>query len=565
MTDASPLVERLRRLAGMAAAGSRVFWHSGLAERFDAHTLYALFRTAVDIRRGFAGARAIVHLHALTDPVRAALVCDEQRLNYGELEQRINRLTHGLRQLGLGPGERLATFIQNGIAAVELYHALAGVGGHNVQIGFRLKASEVAYILENSGPRALVFDGELAPVLEEALALANAPHLARERCIAVGGAPGFRSYEELLEGGNPQVPARVAGAGYGGVMVYTSGTTGRAKGAERDFRRMGYLPILDFISKFPLRHDERHLVLCPLYHSMAPAFVMMVTAVGGCCVVVKHFDPEETLRLIERERITSTLVVPTMLARILALPPGTLRKYDTSSLRWIMSGAAPLPVELARRVEETFGHVLYNFYGATETGLVTLALPGEHTARPGTIGRLVGGNRVRLLDPDGREVPDGQVGELYTWNPMIMDGYYKNPEANRAAQRDGMISVGDLAYRDRDGYYYLADRKADMVISGGVNIYPWEIEQRLHAHPAVAEAAVVGVPDAEWGESLAAFVVLHPGKSASAEDLIAWVQETLADYKRPRTVTFVDTLPRNPTGKVLKRELREQLQPKVAS
>jgi fatty-acyl-CoA synthase len=216
-------------------------------------------------------------------------------------------------------------------------------------------------------------------------------------------------------------------------------------------------------------------------------------------------------------------------------------------------------------VEDAFGPILYNFYGSTETGIVTLALPGEHTARPGTIGRLVGGNDARLLDGQGHEVPLGQVGELYVKNSMMMDGYHDNEQATRAAQREGFLSVGDLAYRDADGYYYLADRKSDMVISGGVNIYPWEIEQRLHEHPAVHEAAVVGVPDAEWGESLVAFIVLRSGAQATPGELIEHVREKLADYKRPRRVLFLDALPRTPTGKVLKRELKLQVTAQVAS
>jgi fatty-acyl-CoA synthase len=230
-----------------------------------------------------------------------------------------------------------------------------------------------------------------------------------------------------------------------------------------------------------------------------------------------------------------------------------------------MSGAAPLPTDLARRVEDTWGPILYNFYGATETGLVTIAKPGEHTARPGTIGKMIGGNEIRLLDGDGREVPVGQVGELYVKNSMLMDGYHNNRAATQAASKDGFLSVGDLAWRDADGYYYLADRKTDMVISGGVNIYPWEIEQRLHEHPAVQEAAVVGVPDPEWGETLAAWVVLRDGMRATGEELAEHVRATLADYKRPRRWTFVDALPRTPTGKILKRELKEQAKAQAAS
>ena len=557
--DVPNRLRQLKQVARMARSGARIFKNAGFSETLSAHQLVALARTARDTRRGIKGGAAIIHLHALTDPLRPALVDGDVRLNYGELEERVNRLTHGLRALGIGPGERIAAFLHNGHEYLELSAALQVLGGASVNVGYRLKPGEVAYILENSGARAMLFHGDLAPVVEEALPLVKNGNIAKERCIAAGGAPGFRSYEDLLASGEAATPARVEGGGYGGVMIYTSGTTGRAKGATRDFRRMGMEPVLDFISRFPLRRDERHLVVCPLYHSMAAAFVTMISMVGGCNVVVRHFDPELVLRLIEKERISSTTVVPTMMARIVALGPEVLRKYDTSSLRWIMSGAAPLPTELARRVEDAFGPILYNFYGATETGLVTIALPGEHTARPGTIGRLINGNQVRLLDAEGRDVPVGAVGELYVRNAMMMDGYHGNKKATEDATKEGFISVGDLAFRDADGFYYLADRKTDMVISGGVNIYPWEIEQRLHEHPAVQDAAVVGVPDPEWGESLAAFIVLRDGQKATGEELGQWVKEALADYKRPRTFVFVDALPRTQTGKVLKRELKQRL------
>ncbi len=236
-----------------------------------------------------------------------------------------------------------------------------------------------------------------------------------------------------------------------------------------------------------------------------------------------------------------------------------LRRYDLSSLRWVLSGAAPLPTELARKVEDALGPVLYNFYGATETGLVSVAKPGEHTARPGTIGRLVDGNEARIYDAHGAVVAPGQVGELYVRNAMLMDGYHDNDAATRDVQRDGFISVGDLATMDADGYLYLVDRKTDMVISGGVNIYPWEIEQRLHEHPSIIDCAVVGVPDAEWGEALAAFIVTRDGRPIEQGELDAHVRQTLADYKRPRRVVFLDMLPRNATGKILKRELRHRL------
>lgn len=555
--DLSDRLRRLKRAAALVTRGAHVLHATGVRRALGPVTLLKLARAGW--RR--KGSLAVIHMHAVADPRRPAVVCGEERFSYGELEARVNRLTHGLRALGVGPGERVGVFLFNGHEQLELGVALQSLGGVSVQIGYRLKGTEVAYLLENSGARSLLFHGELRSVVEDALReLGDGARISRERCIAVGGAPGFRSYDDLLAAGDPTQPADVPGGGYGGVMIYTSGTTGKSKGAKRDTRRLGLDVLLAFVEQIPLQRDERHLVVCPMYHSMAVAFTAMVAAVGGCNVIMPHFDPEEALRLIERERITSTVVVPTMLSRIMALPPETLRRYDTSSLRWIMSGAAPLPTELARRVEDAFGPILYNFYGATETGLVTIALPGEHTARPGTIGRLIPGNEVRLLDGEGREVPVGQVGEVYVRNGMVVEGYHENQAATQAAQREGFFSVGDLAWRDADGYYYLADRKTDMVISGGVNIYPWEIEQRLHEHPAVQDAAVVGVPDPEWGETLVAFVVKRAGQECTAEELTEHVRQKLADYKRPRRVYFLDALPRTQTGKVLKRELKTRAQ-----
>jgi len=274
-------------------------------------------------------------------------------------------------------------------------------------------------------------------------------------------------------------------------------------------------------------------------------------------VLQNHFEPEAALDIIARERITCSLMVPTMFVRITNLPAETLAKYDTRSLRWLMSGAAPLSTDTARRTMAQFGSILWNFYGATETGLVTLAGPGDHLAHPGTIGRALAGNDIRLFGEDGKQVAPGDIGELYARNSTMITGYHANDEATASSQREGFFSVGDLGRRDADGFYYLESRKHDMVISGGVNIYPREIEDVLHTHPAVLEAAVIGVPDPEWGESLRAFVVLRGDQRASETELIDYCRRELADYKRPRKVVFLAELPRNLTGKVLKRELRE--------
>jgi fatty-acyl-CoA synthase len=283
-----------------------------------------------------------------------------------------------------------------------------------------------------------------------------------------------------------------------------------------------------------------------------------MASIGATSVLMNHFEPEAALALIERERITCTLMVPTMLVRITALPAEVRRRYDTSSLRWVMSGAAPLPTETARVFQQQFGAKLWNFYGSTETGIVTLAGPADHVARPGTVGRPVRGNEIRLLDDAGHEVPPGSIGELYVRNSMLIGGYHKNRDATDKSMRDGFFSVGDLARVDADGYYYMESRKHDMVISGGVNIYPREIEDHLCTHPAILDVAVVGVPDPEWGETLRAYVVVRSGHALTATEVADYCRRDLADYKRPRQVVFLDELPRNPTGKILKRELRDR-------
>lgn len=556
------LKEALGGALALSSAGGRFLRNSQLLRECRPGPLLSLSR---QIQKGLRGPMAVVRLHAMAAPERPALVSlpggdgMELRLSYGELDARTLRLCRGLHRLGVRPGDRVGVLLDNGHEFIETVAALGYLGATCVQIGYRLKPGEVAYILQHAGVTAFLFHGAHGDVAREALALSTEAGLKTPACVVAGGSvSGAADYEELASFGPALDPPYAAG-GQASLMLYTSGTTGRSKGARRDLSRTSFASVLAMLGELPLRRDDRHLVCCPLYHAAAPAFAAFVLGAGGCLVIPRHFDPAAVPALIERERVTSTLVVPTMLGRLLQHEEA-LRRHDLSSLGWVMSAAAPLPTDLARRVEERLGPVLYNMYGATETGLVTLARPGEHTARPGTIGRAIPGNDLRLLDGQGRQVPEGEVGELYVKNGTLVSGYHNDAEATRSAMRQGYFSVGDLAYRDADGYYYLADRKSDMVISGGVNIYPLEIEQRLHHHPAVADCAVVGAPDPDWGESLCAFVVAASGAEpgpALGEALGRFVTEALADYKRPRRVLFVDSIPRNPTGKIEKRTLRQ--------
>ena len=554
---ASPAAARATLLAARAGArdallAARAVRSSGLLTTLQPR---ALARFALDSVGGARGPSLVLRFHAFNAPDRLALVDDGTRLSYADLEALVNRTAHGLRALGVARGSRVAVMMGNCHEYLVVQWAVTRLGAVLVQLGYRLKPPEIAFLLEQSRPSCLIVAAEYA---ETALAACRtAGQLREEDLIVVGGAPpaGTRAFADVIARGNASAPPLVDAREGAAVMVFTSGTTGKPKGASRSLDRSLHGAVADFIHKVGLRTDDRHLCVCPLYHSAPPALVMLTYGLGGTCVLQRHFDPEATLALIERERISSTFMVPTMLGRIAALPPATIARYDTSSLRRVITGAAPLPSETARRFEAAFGPVLYNFYGATETGMVTLALPGEHSARPGTIGRALAGNDIRLLDDDGRPVAPGEPGELYVRSSMLVAGYHQDDAATRSATRDGYFSVGDVATVDRDGYYFLASRKSDMVISGGVNIYPQEIEQRLHQHPAVLEAAVVGVPDPDWGESLVAFIVPLDGAAPSAAELIAFCKETLADFKCPRRVEFVPSLPRTPTGKVIKREL----------
>jgi fatty-acyl-CoA synthase len=550
------LLGRLKARLERAAMFAKVLRQTEAVQLVPPTRLAPFLRAASQTK---LGPHVAVMYHAAAHPDKEALVeyradGTVRRMTWGELDATINRVAHALAQRGVRGGGRVALMLPNGAEFLIAQQALARLGATAVQIGYRLKAGEIAYILENARPVATILHGDFIAQMRDARAQAK----QTDPMIVVDGKSGDGDdWDRALAAGSPEMPPRVTSGDGGGVIVYTSGTTGKPKGAQRAWKKTGFESVADMIYQVGMTAHDRHLVTCPLYHSAAPAFVAIMSALGATVVLQNHFDPEACLQIISRERITCTLMVPTMFIRLCSLPPEVLAKYDTSSLRWVMSGAAPLTTEAARRFMAQFGPILWNFYGSTETGLVTLAGPGDHLTRPGTIGKKMRGNQIRLLDERGHDVPVGQVGELYARNSTLISGYHGNEQATKDSQRDGFFSVGDVARIDADGYYYLESRKHDMVISGGVNIYPREIEDHLSTHPAILEAAVIGVPDAEWGETLRAFVVLRPGERVSEGDVIDYCRRELADFKRPRKVTFLAELPRNPTGKILKRELRE--------
>jgi len=564
------VLERLRKRVDRARFFASVIRSAKLARPVRPSQLLEFAKSA---RKTPAGPHLALMFHAAANPDKEAVVeygeHGVRRLTWGELDATINRLAGALVARGVGgKGGRVALMLPNGVEYLIAQQALARIGGTAVQIGYRSKPAEIAYILNNAEPKATIVHGQFLDAMRAGRAEAGGkggPMLvvgADDSRLASSANPftegDATDWDRALAASSPEVPDRekIAGGDGGGVIVYTSGTTGKPKGANRSWKKTGFESVADMILQVGMNADDRHLVVCPLYHSAAPAFVAIMMSLGATCVLMNHFEPEACLSIIQKERITCSMMVPTMFVRITNLPKETLAKYDTSSLRWVMSGAAPLSTDAARRFMEQFGPKLWNFYGATETGLVTLAGPTDHLARPGTIGRAMRGNEIRLLDDAGVEVPQGEIGELYARNSTLISGYHKNDEATQKSQREGFFSVGDMGRVDADGYYYLESRKHDMVISGGVNIYPREIEDHLMTHPAILEAAVIGLPDPEWGETLAAFVVLREGQVITGTQVAEYCRTHLADFKRPRHVTFLPELPRNPTGKVLKRELR---------
>jgi fatty-acyl-CoA synthase len=487
----------------------------------------------------------------------AAMTWHDQTLSFGEVDARMDRVASALRRRGLGRGTSLLLMMRNRPEFILCQGGASRIGASAVSVSWRSTVSELSYLAKHSGAKGVCFEADLWPVIEQAVREVVA---LGQNLIVVGAAagetpPGAIRFESLLEDRAPFV-ADGAEQEEASVVIYTSGTTGKPKGAVRKFPRDALPATLRFIAETPMRVDDVHLVPCPLYHSTGFGFLTFTHILGASAVLMDDFKPEPFLEHVQRHGVTTTAVVPTMLHRLLALGPEVLARYNTRSLRVIFSGGAPLPGPLALEVMDHFGDILFNFYGATETGLVTLASPADLRAAPGTIGRVIPGNEIRLLDDAGREVQEGKVGELYVRNKLLVAGYHNDREATESSMRDGFFSVGDLARRDAVGRYFIEGRKRDMIISGGVNVYPAEVEGVLEAHPEIAEVAVVGVEDREWGERVRAFLVRKPGSGLTEGELKLWTRERLAGPKVPRDFVFLEALPRNPTGKVLKRELR---------
>ncbi len=491
---------------------------------------------------------------AKTQSSRVALVePDGRELTYGELAAEADRLGRGFRELGLRAGDSVACLLPNGADLVAVYFAAIQTGLYLVPLNWHLVAAEMVHILDDSEAKAFIADSRFADA-----AAAARGHLPG---FAIGAIEGFRPIGELGASSQGRPAERTAGA----PMVYTSGTSGRPKGVRRPLTGADpdvVPPTANwFFGLFGLKPFDGHVHLCgsPLYHTAVLNFVTISLQLGHTVVLMDRWDPEEMLRLIDRYRVTHTHMVPTQFRRLLALPEQVKARHDVSSMRAAIHGAAPCPQEVKRRMLDWWGPVVIEYYAASEGG-GTLITAQEWLTKPGSVGKAWPGSEVRVLDAQGEDMAASEPGQVFMRMGVSTFEYHRDQAKTEKSRRRNMFTVGDIGYLDEEGYLFLCDRESDMIISGGVNIYPAEIEAELSCHPKVADVAVFGIPHEEWGEEIKAVVQPADGVKGDDEltgDLLAFLGERLAKFKLPRSIDYTPELPRDPNGKLYKRRLRD--------
>jgi acyl-CoA synthetase (AMP-forming)/AMP-acid ligase II len=488
-------------------------------------------------------------------------VQDGRRLSYRQARAATERIAAALVGAGLEPGDRLAVLSKNSLEFLLLYYAASRAGVVPVPLNYRLAPTEWAWIVEDARVRVLVAAAEYVSVVE-----GIRDGLGKlERFVTLGdAAPGWTAWDAWLAAAPATTVDRIPGDAHVLYQMYTSGTTGRPKGALLTHRAVT-ANLSQFALAFEPHFGERWLLVVPMYHASGAVTSFAAINGGGCLVIHRDFNPVEVVRVLAEEGISRTSLVPAMIqACLVAVPDAAERTYP--SLRFIAYGASPIAEGTLRRAMATFKCDFLQAYGMTETSAVlTYLLPVDHAralaSAPGLLlsaGRPIAGTELRIVDEQDRPVPNGTIGEIVARGPQLMQGYWNRPEETAEALRGGWMHTGDAGVLDDEGYVYVQDRVRDMIVSGGENVYPRVVEDVLFEHPAVADAAVIGVPDPRWGETVKAVVVLRPGARATEDDVIEFCRGRLGGFERPRSVDFVDTLPRNPTGKVLKRLLRER-------
>ena len=503
---------------------------------------------------------------ALIVPEREAIVFDDRRVTYGELQERVNHLANALADLGVGPGDRVAVMQVNSNEYIESYFATTKVDALFVPVNFRARADELTFMLNDSGTKALILGQRYQDMVRSIK-----PDLQSVEHFISFETPGegFLFYDELLAQASDEERFPDNDDDDLTIIMFTAGTTGTPKGVMLSHGSFSSY-ILNNVDPVEMDIEEKNILTVPLHHIAGIQAVMAAIYGGRTLVLQRQFEEEEWMRLVQTERVDRAMMVPTMLKRLMDHPK--FKEYDLSSMGVITYGAAPMPLPVIQQAIKEFpGTRFINAFGQTETAsTITMLPPEDHILEEGTpdfekklkrlssIGKPLPDVEVRIVNEDGNEVPLNESGEIVARGQRLMKGYWNREEATRETLRGGWLYTGDLGYFDEDGYIFLSGRAKDFIKRGGEMIAPEEVEQILHSHPGVDEAAIIGVPDIEWGERVRAVVVKKPGFELTAEELIEHCRPHMAGFKRPEDVVFVDELPRNPMGKVLKRVLREE-------
>ena len=503
-----------------------------------------------------------VSLHAHLTPDKIGARDLSRSMTFSQWEARSRRLANGLLGLGLAKGDRVAILAYNCVEWLEIYAATALAGLVMVPINFRLTGPEIAYIVDNSEAKAIIAQADFVEVGNELRATSPIPP-GNYVAFGTGVAAGWVGYEKTIAAASDRAPDVDVRPEDTWAFIYTSGTTGKPKGAMRSHASHALLGLATFVDLELSRRDTALLVM-PMCHANSLFFASSFTYGGAACCVydAKSFEPEHLLRTLATEKATFTSLVPTHYIMMLGLPEAVKAQYDVDSVSKLLISSAPARRDTKLAIMAHFRNSqLLEMYGSSEAGWATLLRPDEQLSKLGSVGReLTGCQPIKLLDDSGAEVPDGEVGEIFSYTPWCFDGYWQLPEKTAEAFRGPYLSVGDLGRRDGEGYIHLVDRKNNMIISGGENIYPSEVENLLGSHPAIKDVAVIGKPHEKWGEAVHAVVVLRDGIETTQADLLAWCAGKIAGYKRPRSVAFIrdDEMPRTATGKILHRVLKER-------
>lgn len=503
----------------------------------------------------------------MSDKTKTGFISGDRHLTADQMAERVTRATTVLDDHGVAPNDNVAIMLRNDLAFIEATYATQALGAVPVPVNWHYKGNEVGFILRDSAAKALVVHADLLGQIDgrvpdgcAVLVVDTPPEIAAAYGCSEATAPTGSSWDTAIDAAEPWLrePRPAAPS-----MIYTSGTTGTPKGVRR-FTPLDtdHPAILGTIGALGIAPGMRTIMCGPMYHTAPNVYGLLAGRMGGLVVMQPKFAAEELLQLVQRYAIDKLHLVPTMMVRLLALDPEVRTRYDLSTLTCATHGAAPCPPAVKHAMIDWLGPIVSEYYGGTETAIVTACTSEQWRTHEGTVGKVVDGCAVKILDSDGSEVPRGEVGEVYVWNPGYGDFTYHGRDDDRAAiEVDGLVTIGDIGYLDSDGYLYLCDRRKDVIISGGVNIYTAEIEAALIQHPDVADCAVFGIPDDEFGESVAAVVQLRDGAVGDVDGTRAYLNERLASFKVPRTVEFDDDMPREDSGKVFKHKLRARYWP----